>query len=79
MPGDMSQEIIARLDLLVRLQALSMMSRFESAKEKIQFLDAAGMETKQIADLLQTSPNTVSVTLFKARKKRTTTKKQGSV
>ncbi len=70
MATDKDADILARLDLLVRLQALSMMSRFESSKEKIQFLDAAGMEPKEIADLLQTSPNTVSVTLSKARKKK---------
>jgi DNA-binding NarL/FixJ family response regulator len=68
MASDANAEILTRLDLLIRLQALSMMSRFESSKEKIQFLHTAGMETKQIAELLQTSPNTVSVTLFKARK-----------
>jgi len=61
-------EILARLDLLVRLQALSMISRLESSKEKIQFLHGAGMEAKQIAELLETSPNAVSVALFKARK-----------
>ena len=70
MASDTNAEILAMLDLLVRLQALSMMSRFESSKEKIQFLAAAGMEPKQIAELLQTSPNTVSVTLSKARKKK---------
>ena len=70
MVNDPSAEVLARLDLLIRLQALSMMSRFESSKEKIQFLDAAGMETKQIAELLETSPNAVSVALSKARKKK---------
>jgi DNA-directed RNA polymerase specialized sigma24 family protein len=70
MANDANGEMLARLDLLIRLQALSMMSRFESSKEKIQFLDAAGMEPKQIAELLRTSPNAVSVTLSKARKRK---------
>lgn len=74
MASDVSAEILARLDLLIRLQALSMMSRFESSKEKIHFLHTAGMDTKQIAELLQTSPNAVSVAVFKARKAKSTQK-----
>lgn len=61
-------EILARLDLLVRLQALSMVSRFESAKDKIIFLNTVGLQPKEIAELLKTSPNTVSVTLSKTKK-----------
>lgn len=61
-------EILAKLDLLVRLQALSMVARFESSKDKIVFLGRAGMSPKDIADLLQTSSNHVNVTLSKARK-----------
>jgi DNA-binding CsgD family transcriptional regulator len=68
MASDSSEEILARLDTLIRLQALSVVSRLESSKEKIAFLGAAGMEVKQIADLLGTTANSVSVTLFKARK-----------
>ena len=74
MANDTNGEVLARLDMLIRLQALSMVSRFESSKEKIHFLDAAGMEARQIAALLGTSPNTVSVTLFKARKSKSTHK-----
>ena len=61
-------EILARLDLLVRLQALGLVARFESSKDKILFLGRAGMQPKEIADLLQTSSNHVNVTLSKARK-----------
>jgi DNA-binding CsgD family transcriptional regulator len=68
MASNDTAEILAKLDMLIRLQALSMVSRFESSKEKIHFLATAGMQPKEIADLLQTSPNTVSVTLSKSRK-----------
>ncbi len=61
-------EILTKLDLLVRLQALSMVARYESSKDKILFLGRAGMQPKDIAELLQTSPNHVNVTLSKARK-----------
>jgi hypothetical protein len=70
MAADVNGEILASLRLLTRLQALSAISRFESAKEKIQFLSAAGMQPKEIAELLQTSPNVVSVTLSKSRKSK---------
>lgn len=76
MANDLSTEVLARLDMLIRLQALSMASRFETSKEKIQFLGTAGMEPKQIAELLQTSANTVSVTLFKARKTKSAQKQK---
>jgi DNA-binding NarL/FixJ family response regulator len=71
MAVDINAEILAKLSMLIRLQALSMMSRFESSKEKIQFLATAGMQPKEIADLLQTSANTVSVTLSKSRHPQT--------
>lgn len=77
MANDASAEVLAKLDMLIRLQALSMTSRFETSKEKIQFLGNAGMEPKQIAELLQTSANTVSVTLFKARKTKIDAKAKG--
>ena len=72
MGTDIDHEILGRLDMLVRLQALSMVERFKSSKEKILFLGKAGMQPKDIADFLQTSPNHVSVTLSKARKTNST-------
>ncbi len=77
MPSDSENEILARLDLLVRLQALNMVKDFESSKDKILFLSAAGMQPKEIADLLETSSNNVSVTLSKARKPKKLRTKEG--
>jgi hypothetical protein len=63
-------EILLKLDMLIKLQALSMVGRFESSKEKILFLNRVGMQPKEIGELLQTSPNFVSVTLSKSRKRK---------
>jgi len=68
MADELNAEILAKLDMLIKLQALSMVGRFESSKEKILFLSRVGMQPKEIGELLQTSPNTVSVTLSKSKK-----------
>jgi DNA-binding NarL/FixJ family response regulator len=68
MADELNTELLAKLDMLIKLQALSMVGRFESSKEKILFLSRVGMQPKEISELLQTSPNTVSVTLSKSRK-----------
>jgi hypothetical protein len=68
MANELSAEILGKLDMLVKLQALGLVARFESSKEKILFLSRIGMQPKEIGDLLQTSPNTVSVTLSKSKK-----------
>ena len=70
MADELNAEILAKLDMLVKLQALSMVGRFESSKEKILFLSRVGMQPKEISELLQTSSNTVSVTLSKSKKSR---------
>jgi hypothetical protein len=68
MAQDLITEIASKLDMLIRLQALSMVARFESTKDKIVFLSRIGMSPKEIGELLQTSPNAVSVTLSKLKK-----------
>lgn len=68
MSSSIEEIISAKLDMLIRLQALSLVSRMDSQKEKIIFLKKAGISNKEIADILGTSPNTVNVTLVKVRK-----------
>ncbi len=58
-----------KLDLLIRLQALSLVKDFATMREKILFLAGAGLQPKMIADLLKTTSNHVSVTLSTARSK----------
>lgn len=60
------QSINSKLDQILRLAALQTVSSMKQA-QAIQTLSAAGFERKLIADLLGTTPNTVSVTLAKAK------------
>ena len=68
-----SEEILrsinTKLDQMLRLAALQMASNMKQV-QAIQTLSAAGLERKLIADLLGTTPNTVSVTLAKAKAKQ---------
>ena len=63
------QSINTKLDQMLRLAALQMASNMKQV-QAIQALSAAGFERKLIADLLGTTPNTVSVTLAKAKAKQ---------
>jgi hypothetical protein len=68
-----SEEILrsinTKLDQMLRLAALQMASNMKQV-QAIQTLSAAGFERKLIADLLGTTPGTVSVTLAKAKAKQ---------
>lgn len=62
------QDIIAeKLEMLVRLTAIGMCEG-KGQKEQIALLSNAGMQPKAIANLLDTTPNNVSVTLSQLRK-----------
>lgn len=65
---DVMRNIEAKLDQMLRLAALHMTSGMKQM-QAIQLLNAVGLERKLIADLLNTTPNTVSVTLAKAKAK----------
>jgi hypothetical protein len=60
--------IAAKLDTLIRLQAISMVERFATQRERIAFLNKAGLGPTAIADILGTTRNTVSVALAKMKK-----------
>ncbi len=68
MAGENDRGIEAKLDILIRLQALGLVKDLGSMKEKILFLSDAGFQPKAISDLLQTSSNHVNVTLSTARR-----------
>jgi hypothetical protein len=70
MVSDIEGKILAKLDLVVRLQALGLVKEFSSMKEKITFLGAVGLQPREIAELLQTTPNHVNVTLSQARRSK---------
>ena len=63
------QEIVARLDTLIKLQANALVIGMKSKKDKILFLGSTGLAPKLIADLVGTTPAAVSQTLYAERKK----------
>ena len=60
-------ESIELLQRIVRLLTI-LVTRDLNQKDKIILLSNAGLQPKEIADLIDTSPNTVSVTLSSIRK-----------
>lgn len=65
----MSDDIAEKLDVLIKLQAAALTSGMESSKDKILFLDRAGLRPVMIAEIVGTTPNHVNVALSQARKK----------
>ena len=71
-------DVISRLDTLVRLVAAAICAG-RPQKESVRILDGAGLQPKDIADLLGTTPNTVSVALYEMRKAKKPKKKTKAV
>ncbi len=69
MTDDQFQEISQKLDILVRLTALSLV---DGKKQQDQFVSLrdAGFQPKNIAELLDTTPNNVRVGLSQMRSKK---------
>ncbi len=63
------QQINKRLDLIVTLLALNLVKDAGTQKEKILTLSSLGLKPAEIAALLGTTPNTVSVALSEVKKK----------
>jgi DNA-directed RNA polymerase specialized sigma24 family protein len=57
------------IEELVRLMAIELRQRSHSQGEAILELSKAGFGPSRIAELLGTTPNTVNVTIQKAKKK----------
>jgi DNA-binding CsgD family transcriptional regulator len=66
-------ELVNRLDQLTRIVSLGLVFG-KSQGEQISLLSKAGLQPKEIADIVGTTPNTVRVTLSTARKQN---KKKG--
>ncbi len=64
----MADEISAKLDILIKLQAAALTAQMASTKDKILFLTQAGLRPTLIAEILGTTANHVNVTLSKGRK-----------
>jgi hypothetical protein len=75
--GVVAAAVVAAQDValeLVRLLVIDLRHRLSSQGEVIQELNKAGFGPSRIAELLGTTPNTVNVTIQKAKKKAATPK-----
>ena len=63
-----SEDVIERLDLIIKLLAMNVMKEEETQKDKIIKLSKIGLQPKEIANILNTTSNTVRVTLSSARR-----------
>jgi len=64
----MADDVSAKLDILIKLQAAALTAQMASTKDKILFLAQAGLRPTLIAEILDTTVNHVNVTLSKGRK-----------
>ncbi len=69
MTSEQFKHIVAKLDSLIRLAALNLVAD-KKQEEKIQLLNAAGFQPRDIAQIIGTTPNTVRVRLSNLRKSR---------
>lgn len=60
--------ILQRLDTLIRLQAKLAVSSIKDQRDRVLFLNGAGLGPKVISEMLSMSPNAVSSVLKRARK-----------
>jgi DNA-binding NarL/FixJ family response regulator len=65
---DCSKGIIERLDRLTKLVTVGVIAG-KPQREQIELLSKVGLQPKEIAELLGTTANTVSVSLTAIRKK----------
>lgn len=66
--SDTNGEVTRRLDTLIRLVATALCAE-RPQKEKISILAGAGLAPKEIAEIIGTTPNTVSVSLSAMRRR----------
>ncbi len=68
MPSSVDHEVLVELRQIKKLLAVLATKGTEQQRDRIQILDTAGFSPKEIADLLGTTRNSVSVALVKLRK-----------
>lgn len=66
---EQSDEVLGELRKISRLLTL-LVTTDMSQKQKIEALSSAGLQPKEIAELIGTTPNTVSVRLAEIRKQQ---------
>ncbi len=68
MTDEQFERLEAKLDTLIKLTALSIGSGDEPVAERAVKLSRAGLAPKDIAAIYNTTPNTISVALSKAKR-----------
>ncbi len=63
-----ASRVEAKLETLIRLMALQAIAGAQTVREKAVLLNKAGMSSRDIAALCDTTPNTISVALSNAKK-----------
>ena len=63
------ETIISQLEIITKLIALSITTD-GNQKDQIELFGKIGLKPKNIAEILNTTPNTVSVTLSKMKSKK---------
>lgn len=76
MKDEIGYEIIEKLNMLIKLNALGLLKGKEF-KEQLTILSQIGMEPKGIAELLGITPNNVRVRLSMIRKEKDRRSKKG--
>jgi len=71
MDKNFEKELLKKMDTVIKLLTISSL-KDETQLQKIKILNSAGLPPKNIADLLGTSSNTVSVALHKLKNKSST-------
>jgi len=69
MPQTLDEQALEKLDQILRILVANA-TRGLKQREQIDLLDRAGFQPKAIAELLNTSSNTIRVELVKLRKSR---------
>ncbi|MBS3104194.1 sigma-70 family RNA polymerase sigma factor [Candidatus Woesearchaeota archaeon] len=66
---DLNQEILQKLNMLVKLSA-AQLAKGKDFKEQVMLLSSVGLSPKDIAEVLGKTSNNVSVTLNYIKKKK---------
>ena len=69
MNTEQTELILRKMDIIIRLLALDNIKELKTQSEKILALSSCGLTPSEIATFLNTTANTVSVTLSIAKKK----------
>ena len=72
---EFKKELLKKMDALIKLSTISSMKE-KSQMEKVSVLNGMGFGPKEIANLINTSSNSVSVALNKLKKKSSKNDKQ---